>query len=399
LEHPTRDSQVIIVGAGVAGCQAAYEASKNDTKVVLLEEHPQVGVPSHCSGVVSLNGLSLLGVEPNSIFTQRTIQGAVFNPPKGEPFEVRTKNPVAVIINRMRFDQYLAKRAVATGVSLQTKTRVSKFEHYPNGGVGLQVQDGPRYKGEVVIDASGAGSRLPEQAGLRTPDWNQLLPGLQYELTETKQQGDMVELFFGNHRAPGFFAWSIPTGDHSARVGLACRKGNVKKLLDDLVKDYWPKSTVDATKSGSVLVSGPVDKCWSENFLVVGDAAGQVKQTTGGGIVIGGYSGMLAGKAAANAAKSPQEQRWKILMQYDQEWRDKFASDLKRMGIAHRIFAGLSDETLSKLFEAVRDYLPEIQEYADMDFQGKIISHMLRKRKFAALLPRVAFDSVKSIFS
>ncbi len=399
MEHHTHDGQVIVVGAGVAGCQAAYEASKNDAKVVLLEEHPQVGVPSHCSGVVSLNGLSLLGLESNSIFTQRLIQGAVFNPPKGEPFEVRTKSPVAVIINRTRFDQYLAKRAVAAGVFLHTKTRVSKLEHYPGGGVGLQVQDGPRFKGEVVVDASGAGSRLPEQAGLRTPDWNQLLPGLQYELNETKQQGDMVELFFGNHRAPGFFAWSIPTGDHSARVGLACRKGNVKKLLDELVKDYWPKSTLDATKSGSVLVSGPVDKCWSENFLVTGDAAGQVKQTTGGGIVIGGYSGMLAGKAAADAAKLPQDQRWKILMQYDQDWRDKFASDLKRMGIAHRIFAGLSDETLSRLFEAVRDYLPEIQEYADMDFQGKIISHMLRKRKFAALLPRVAFDSVKSIFS
>jgi len=399
LDHPIHDSQVVVVGAGVAGCQAAFEASKNNTKVVLLEEHPQVGVPSHCSGVVSLNGLSLLGLKPDPIFTQRTIQGAIFNPPKGEPVEVRTKTPVAIIINRMRFDQYLAKRAVAEGVTLHTKTRVSRFERYPNDGVGLQVQDGPRYKAQIVIDASGAGSRLPEQAGLRTPDWTQLLPGLQYELTETKKQGDMVELFFGNHRAPGFFAWSIPTGDHSARVGLACRKGNVKKLLDDLVKDYWPKSAVEATKSGSVLVSGPVDRCWSENFLVVGDAAGQVKQTTGGGIVIGGYSGILAGKAAASAAKSPQDQRWKILMQYDQEWRDKFASDLKRMGIAHRIFAGLSDETLSRLFEAVRDYLPEIQEYADMDFQGKIISHMLRKRKFAALLPRVAFDSVKSIFS
>jgi len=399
LEHPTHDSQVIVVGAGVAGCQAAYEASNSDARVVLLEEHPQVGVPSHCSGVVSLAGLSLLGLEPNPIFTQRMIQGAIFNPPKGDPVEVRTKNPVAVIINRMRFDQYLAKRAVAAGATLHTKTRVSKFEHYPNGGVGLQVQDGPLYKGEVVVDASGAGSRLPEQAGLRSPDWTQLLPGLQYELTETKQQGDMVELFFGNHRAPGFFAWSIPTGDHSARVGLACRKGNVKKLLDNLVNERSPKSTVDATKSGSVLVSGPVDKCWSENFLITGDAAGQVKQTTGGGIVIGGYSGMLAGKAAASAAKTPQEQRWKILMQYDQEWRDKFASDLKRMGIARRIFSGLSDETLSRLFEAVRDYLPEIQEYADMDFQGKIISHMLRKRKFAALLPRVAFDSVKSIFS
>src|SRR5690242_21883076 len=105
--------------------------------------------------------MSLLGLEPNPIFAQRMIQGAVFNPPKGEPFEVRTKDPVAVIINRTRFDQYLAKRAVAAGVSLHTKTRVSKLEHYPTGGVGWHVQDGPRDKGEVGIDASGAGSGLP----------------------------------------------------------------------------------------------------------------------------------------------------------------------------------------------------------------------------------------------
>jgi digeranylgeranylglycerophospholipid reductase len=399
LETRSDENQIIVVGAGVAGSHAALEAARNGSRVLLLEEHPQVGVPSHCSGVVSLKGLSLLGIEPEPAFSQRTIQGAVFHPPKGEPLELRTRQPVAVIINRAKFDQYVAKNAVAAGAELHPKSRVSKFERYPDGKVGVRVQDGPTFKGSIVIDASGAGSRLPEQAGLQSPDWNQLLPGLQYELGETPKQGDLVELFFGSHRAPGFFAWSIPTGDHSARVGLASRKSNVKRLLDDLVKEYWPKSTVEATKSGSVLVSGPIDKCWSENFLVVGDAASQVKQTTGGGIIIGGYSGILAGRAAANSAKTPQEGRWKILMQYDRDWRDKFSSDLRRMGIAHKLFAGLSDETLNKLFEGVKEYLPEIQEYADMDFQGEIISRMLRKKKFVALLPRVAVDSIRAVFS
>jgi len=399
LETRSDEDQIIVVGAGVAGSHAALEASRNGSRVLLLEEHPQVGVPSHCSGVVSLKGLSLLGIEPEPAFSQRTIQGAVFHPPKGEPLELRTKQPVAVIINRAKFDQYVAKNAVAAGAELHPRSRVSKFERYSDGKVGVAVQNGPTFKGSIVIDASGAGSRLPEQAGLQSPDWTQLLPGLQYELGETPKQGDLVELFFGSHRAPGFFAWSIPTGDHSARVGLASRKSNVKRLLDDLVKEYWPKSTVEATKSGSVLVSGPIDKCWSENFLVVGDAASQVKQTTGGGIIIGGYSGILAGRAAANAAKTPQEGRWKILMQYDRDWRDKFSSDLRRMGIAHKLFAGLSDETLNKLFEGVKEYLPEIQEYADMDFQGEIISRMLRKKKFVALLPRVAVDSIRAVFS
>ncbi len=399
MEVSPDENRIIVVGAGVAGSHAALEAARNGAKVLLLEEHPQVGVPSHCSGVVSLKGLSMLGIEPQPAFSQRTIQGAVFHPPKGQPVELRTKQPVAEIINRAKFDQYVAKRAVAAGVELHTKTRVSKFKRHSNGSVGVSVQDGPGFNGEIVIDASGAGSRLAEQAGLQTPDWNQLLPGLQYELAETQKQGDQVELFFGSHRAPGFFAWSIPTGDHSARVGLASRKSNVKKLLDDLVREYWPKSTIEGTKSGSVLVSGPIDKCWSENFVVVGDAASQVKQTTGGGIVIGGYSGILAGKAAAEAAKTPRELRWKILMQYDRDWREKFGSDLRRMGIAHRLFASLSDETLNRLFEGVREYLPEIEEAADMDFQGEIISRMLRKKKFVALLPRVAVDSIRAIFT
>jgi digeranylgeranylglycerophospholipid reductase len=390
---------IIVVGAGVAGSHAALEAARNGSKVVLLEEHPQVGVPSHCSGVVSLKGLALLGIEPQPVFSQRVINGATFHPPKGEPLEIRTKQPVALIINRAKFDQYVAKNAVAAGVELHPKTRVSRFERHAGDRVGVSVQDGPGFEGSIVIDASGAGSRLPEQAGLQTPDWTQLLPGLQYELGETPKQGELVELFFGSHRAPGFFAWSIPTGDHSARVGLASRKSNVKKLLDDLVREFWPKSTIEGTKSGSVLVSGPIDKCWSENFLVVGDAASQVKQTTGGGIIIGGYSGILAGRAAANAAKVPQEQRWRFLMQYDRDWRDKFGSDLRRMGIAHKLFASLSDDTLNKLFEGVREYLPEIQDFADMDFQGEIISRMLRKKKFVALLPRVAVDSIRAIFT
>ena len=194
---------------------------------------------------------------------------------------------MAQIVNRMKLDQFLAKKAIAEGTELRTNSRASKFRRQDDSAC-ITLQSMEEIACKIVIDASGAGSRLQEQAGLQPPDWSQLLPGLQYELTGTPSQGDMVELFFGNQVAPGFFAWSIPTGDRSARVGLASRKANVKKLLDRLVNDHWPKAEVEATKSGSVLVSGPIGRCWAPNFLVAGDAAGHVKQTTGGGIVIGG---------------------------------------------------------------------------------------------------------------
>jgi len=389
---------VVTVGAGVAGCEAALGAAKKNARVLLLEEHPQVGLPSHCSGVVSLSGLELLGLDSHSSFSQKLIHGARFFPPHGESIEVRKKDPVALILNRMKLDQFLAKQAVAAGVELRAKTRASKFERTADGD-SLTLADGSKVASKVVIDASGVGSRLSEQAGLRAPDWGEILPGLQYELVGMKEQGDLVELFFGSKRAPGFFAWSIPTGKNSARVGLASKKGNVKKFLDDLVREQWPKATIDATKSGSVLVAGPIARCWSPSFIVVGDAAGQVKQTTGGGIVIGGYCGKLAGIAAASAASHNGVEGDRFLRDYDTRWREKFGSDLRNMGFARKLFAGLSDETLNRLFSVLRDNVSLIEEEGDMDFQGKIISRMLKKRKVAALLPRVAADAVKAIFS
>jgi len=394
----TSDYDVIVAGAGVAGCMAAIEASKQGVRIGLFEEHPQVGVPSHCSGVVSLSGLKLLGMTSNQAFDQRLIRGARFFPPTGSPIEITRPEPVALIINRMKFDQYLAKNAINNGVELHTKSRITKFEKTSDQEIQVTIQNQGVVGAKVLIDASGAGSRLPTQAGLKPPDWSQILPGLQYELIGTDRQDDLVNLYFGSKRAPGFFAWSIPTGDHSVRAGLATSKGNVRTLLDQLVKEYWPKSKIDATKSGSVLVSGPVDRCWSPGFIFAGDAAGQVKQTTGGGIVIGGYCGMLAGKAAASAVKNPRRAD-QFLETYDHEWREKFSSDLKKMGIGRRLFFGLSDATLDKLFPALEPLLGEITEVADMDFQGTVITKLLANRKLASLIPRIAADNIRSLFS
>ena len=394
----TSDYDVIVAGAGVAGCMAAIEASKQGVRIGLFEEHPQVGVPSHCSGVVSLSGLKLLGMTSNQAFDQRLIRGARFFPPTGSPIEITRPEPVALIINRMKFDQYLAKNAINNGVELHTKSRITKFEKTSDQEIQVTIQNQGVVGAKVLIDASGAGSRLPTQAGLKPPDWSQILPGLQYELIGTDRQDDLVNLYFGSKRAPGFFAWSIPTGDHSVRAGLATSKGNVRTLLDQLVKEYWPKSKIDATKSGSVLVSGPVDRCWSPGFIFAGDAAGQVKQTTGGGIIIGGYCGMLAGKAAASAVKNPRRAD-QFLETYDHEWREKFSSDLKKMGIGRRLFFGLSDATLDKLFPALEPLLGEITDIADMDFQGTVITKLLANRKLASLIPRIAADNIRSLFS
>ncbi len=124
--------------------------------MILLEEHPQVGVPSHCSGVVSLRGLKLLGLEASPVYTQRAINGAKFYPPKGEPVEVRKQEPVALIVNRMKLDQFLAKKAIAGGTELRTNARASKFLRQEDSA-SVTLQNMEEIACKIVIDASGAG--------------------------------------------------------------------------------------------------------------------------------------------------------------------------------------------------------------------------------------------------
>src|SRR5207245_4442331 len=110
----------------------------------------------------------------------------------------------------------------------------------------------------------------------------------------------------------------------------------------------------------------------------VGDAAGQVKKTSGGGIVMGGYCGKRGGIAAAAADTHSGMESERFLRNYDTQWREKFGSDLRKMGLARKLFASLSDETLDRLFTVLRDNVSEIEEEGDMDFQGKIITRMLK---------------------
>src|SRR2546425_5888992 len=175
----TSGYDVIVAGAGVAGCMAAIEASKQGVRVGLFEEHPQVGVPSHCSGVVSLSGLKLLGVGSNQAFDQRLIRGARFFPPTGSPVEITRPEPVALIINRMKFDQYLAKNPINNGVELHTKSRITKFEKTSDQEIHVTIQNQGVVGAKVLIDASGAGSRLPTQAGMKKTDWAHIISGLQ----------------------------------------------------------------------------------------------------------------------------------------------------------------------------------------------------------------------------
>jgi len=155
---------------------------------------------------------------------------------------------------------------------------------------------------------------------------------------------------------------------------------------------------VFSIRSGSVVLGGPAAKTFDENLLVVGDAAGQTKPTTGGGVVIGGLCAKLAGSVGANALLEGDLSAENLSM-YQKQWRRMLGGELAKMQALRRLFAKMSDDSLNKILEfALRSDLRHIiEEKGDMDFQGDVISRVIRQPGINRLLFSLGADVLTSI--
>ena len=201
---------------------AAKEIACKGFSVKLLEEHKQIGVPCHCAGLVSVEGLARIGVEVSSDFVQNEVYGGKIFSPDGQCIEVRDRRPRAYVIARAGFDQHLAEQATDAGAEIVPGRRVERLTTTGDvftGASGFEWTEEAR----IVVDAEGPSRRLAKRAGILNHRREPLL-GVNTEV-ETSVDPEMVEVWFGGETAPGFFAWVIPTSDEQTRVGLASLRG------------------------------------------------------------------------------------------------------------------------------------------------------------------------------
>jgi len=401
-QNPMPESaDVVVIGAGPSGLISANAIAKRGLHVTVLEEHEEVGLPSHCAGLVSVEGLSLVGIEPNSSFIQNRVKGARFHSPSNLTFKVEARRDVAYVIDRSKFDQYLSREAVKNGVNL-ILGRSAKNLNRLEGVVRGVIDDRESVlEASITIDAEGAGGRLLAETGLEPVDAKRVLPALQYELVDVEVEEESVDLFFGRRYAPNFFAWVIPTGPRSARVGLASNEGSIRQLLDKFVDENFSASTKVDKRTGLIITSGPITKTCSHGFMAVGDVAGQTKPTTGGGVVTGGICALAAARAAVNAMEKHDTSLKLLSDSYEVEWRKLLANEFSTMILARRIYNMLSDSTLDELFKIVlkENLTDEIEASGDMDFQSSILLKLAKKPSVMKIMPMVVGDLVKALLS
>jgi len=385
----TEETDILVVGGGPTGLIAAREASRKGAAVAVLEEDAEIGLPCHCAGLVSIKGLENLGVPSEGSFVQNKVRGARFFSPSGLSFTVEREEAVASVVDRRLFDKFLAQQAEEAGARIKLGFKVQGVER---SGTELAVR-GREASGraKILIDAEGVSSEILKTIGLNPLDRTCLLTGLQLDLQGVDVDPDYVQFHAGQRIAPGFFAWVIPLSRHSARVGLACKGMNPREHLERFIKDRLGDQRLlelAATRSGRIVTCGPMEKTFDDNFLVVGDAAGQAKPTTGGGVVLGGICASIAGEVAAEAVDCG-ELSGTFLQRYESLWKERFGNEFRTMLLARKVMDSLSDKAIDRLFKVVIDGNLQnlLSAEGDMDFQRGVLLKLLKSKEVLKLLP------------
>ena len=349
---------VVIGGGSVAGLLCAREIASKGFSVIVIEEDYEIGTPEHCGGLVSLSGLEELGVIPFRKIFEHMIESAKVSSPNGESFTINSKKQKVVEISRRELDKQIAFQAQKNGAVIKVKT---SFQEITDTGIRTNEE---KIDCKIFVDARGVSSLIHK-------DRTGILSSAQYEIYADWIHKGKVEVIFDQEKYAGFFAWVIPSGEGKGKVGVAGRGIKVSETLDNILKDKGKHSTIRKIFA-PIWIKGPIENFVEGKTVIIGDAAGQAKPTTAGGIFTSGMGGIYAGQAISEFLKTNNNED---LKQYQKKWTERFGKEFEKQILARKLLGRIDNNTINKLFESITpEIIKEISEKDDFDFHtGSII--------------------------
>ncbi len=355
----------MVAGGSVSGLICAREIAKDKNTVLVIEEDFEIGTPEHCGGLVSTRGLEELGVIPFRKTFENFIESAEIYAPNGNSFSINSEKQKVAEINRRELDKQIAHQAQKNGATIKVRT---SFQEIIKDGV--RTNEG-EIKCKIFVDARGVSS-------LVQTDRSGILSSAQYEIYADWIKKGKVQVFFDQKQYPGFFAWVIPSEEGKGKVGVAGKGINAAVTIEKFLNSR-DKYSVIRKIFAPIWIKGPIKKFVDGKTVTIGDAAGQAKPTTAGGIYTSGMGGLFAGKAISKFLKS---NNLEDLEEYQKKWTQKFGKEFEKQSFARKILERLDNNTVNKLFDSITpEITKEISEKEDFDFHTASIVKLLGRKE------------------
>ena len=356
------EDSVSIIGAGTAGLVLAKKLGGSGIEASVYDQKPVLGIPVRASGILSLTGLGTLGMDYSRCETN-TLYGANIHS-GGRTMRIVSKQPVAKVLDRKKLNDSFHDQAVAAGARVFTGKRISGTELDTLSGRG------------VVVGADGAISSVAKHFGLG--EINKLSLTYKAEFRVDAPDSRMVDLFFDKLRYAGLFAWLCPNAPDLLEVGIGVdsKSGNAKEAFDHFIRTKDVSDIIGSrkpvTQGASVipmsLRSRMVDE--KRRVLLVGDAAGHVKPTTGGGIVFGGGGAVMAADIIGRYLNGTAK-----LGDYEAGFRKRYGMDLKLHAVINKFYSSLGPTAMGRVITALNFLGADrfLGTYGDMDRPSLIL--------------------------
>lgn len=367
---------VLIAGGSVAGLTTARECSSNGNSTIVIEEDHEIGTPEHCGGMVSLSGLQKLGLILDSNNFQNAVPMARIRS-KSASFELSSEKQNVIVVDRRGLDKQIAKQAEDAGAQIRTrctfKSIAKKESKYT-----IKTSDG-EIECKYFVDAKGLGS-------LKDASQNGILASAQFEVYAKWIEGKTVEILFDSDKYPGFFMWIIPMGDGRGKIGVAGKGINTSVALHEFIRSKGEKYSIIRKIFAPIWIGGPKSQFVFDRTLIVGDAAGQTKPTTAGGIFSCGMGGVLAGQAISNAIEKNDDT---LLYEYEKSWKSMFQKEFQSMLLARKVLERLDNKAIDGIFSSLsKKAITDVSNFSDFDFHSSALSLFL-KTKIATNLTKI----------
>jgi len=363
---------VVIAGASVAGLSAARVVAEKGYSVIVIEEDMEIGTPEKCGGLVSAQSLPDLAIAPTGRIVSLQVEKAKLTTSSGKEIELDVKNVGVYALRRRELDRAIAVEASRAGAMLELGSRVQSFKEN-NDAITLSTSNFD-VEAKYFIDARGISvykSFMPDG----------VLTAAQYECYVPDMQRRTVEVHIDKKISKEYFLWLIPLTDDQARIGIAG-----KGVLAPILEDYIAKRGARVLKKiyHSLAVGGAVSNFVIGRRILAGEAAGQTKPTTAGGIYTAGMGGRLAGKYVAEAL---QKNDSSLIKEYQKEWLSLFGDDFNLQLRLRKVYELLDDNDIDALFDILQSsYALQALAEGNFDFHGRDFLKLVGIKGFAKSL-------------